>query len=147
MIELSRFCMSSQMGTFGLLKLPSGETLYTVERPWLHNQPFISCVPCETYDLVPFSSPRFGDTYALRGETVGVTQDEGKARYACLFHSANQANEVQGCIAPGHHLGATGVSWAVFQSKAAIIKLLNVLAANPDERQLRIVWADPWGGD
>lgn len=142
MITLTRFCSCEEQGTFGKLHLPTGEFLYTVEKQWRDNKQFVSCVPPGLYDLVPFNSPRFGETFALRGDTVGVAQDEGKQRYACLFHAGNKAIEVQGCIAPGLHLGAQSMDWAVFSSKAALAKLLAMLAAHPDERQLRIEqWA------
>lgn len=144
MITLERFCCCPEMGTFGRLLLPTGETLYTVEQPWRNNAPYMSCVPPGEYELVPFLSPRWGDTYALKGGTVGVTQDEGKARFACLFHVANLASELKGCIAPGERLSARGNVWQVHPSAAAFIKLTNVLAVYPDARRLRIYWDNPF---
>lgn len=75
--------------------------VHTLERPWLENAPFISCVPEGLYDLVPHSSEAHPNVWALVGETVSHWGGEGKARSAILIHPANWLHQLKGCIAPG----------------------------------------------
>jgi hypothetical protein len=80
---------------------------------WNNNEPFKSCVPVGVYNLYPFSSPRYGHTFALRNEIIGVTPfktnfSDRTNRYAILLHSANWARQLQGCIAPGKTLVTDG---------------------------------------
>jgi hypothetical protein len=125
---LERFCEHPKMGTFGILITP--QSIYqTVEQPWNDNKPFQSCVPAGIYTLREYASPRFGLTFALEGGTVALTRPEVDAnpelkRYACLFHSANHARQLQGCIAPGMELGAINREWAVMSSTTAMKHLL-----------------------
>src|SRR5690554_78040 len=82
--------------TNGVLYMPSGRELYTLERPWLNNKPFISCVPDGAYRIQPWVSPKFGDCYILEGEGVGHTTG---CRTHILVHSANHVHQLAGCIA------------------------------------------------
>lgn len=139
--------MSPEQGTFGRLTLPSGEVLFTVEQPWRNNAAYRSCVPCGRYHLIGHHSPKYGETWALEGDTVGVSAATGKPRFACIFHRANIAENVQGCIGPGIELGAFGQAWGVLSSRAGMERLRAVLAAHPLDRELLITWAMPFGGD
>lgn len=80
-------------GVYGLLRLP-GFACWTVERPWLGNEPWVSCVPNGEYDLVwhPWS--------ARDGMTVPMLANVPD-RSAILIHPANFPHEVQGCIGVG----------------------------------------------
>jgi len=69
-----------------------GKQLYSIERPWLQNKPFKSCIPDGVYDLRRYSSERFPGVW----EVVDVP-----GRTHILFHAANWADQVEGCIAPG----------------------------------------------
>jgi len=71
------------------------ETFYTIERPWINNTPWISCIPSGSYICKRYSSDKYRKTYE-------ITNVPGRTHI--LFHSANYANEVAGCIALGTSL-------------------------------------------
>lgn len=109
MIEIVRFC-DSEMGTFGRLYMPEF-SCFTVERPWISNEPFISCIPVGTYDLVPSRYHRGGyDTYE-------IADVPGRSRI--LIHKGNTMAHVQGCVAIGMLLGFVDGLWAVLHSAQA----------------------------
>jgi len=98
-LTLTRY-ESSDAGTFGVLT--AGEVqLATVERPWLNNKPFKSCIPPGLYTLHDFDRSNGDRVFALSGDTVSVYKQDGAARYGILFHVANHSSQVVGCIAPG----------------------------------------------
>lgn len=136
---LERFCYGPPgVGTFG--RFTAGKfTCWTVEREWAANQAFVSCVPEGVYHLEPFVSPRWGHTYALTQDAgrITITQQTSSRRWACLFHPANRAAELQGCIAPGDALGLVKAQWAVKNSNTAFNALLRAIAAT-GERLLEI---------
>jgi hypothetical protein len=122
---LERFCDNEQMGAFGRLLKSGVQVAYTVEQPYRDNKPFVSCVPAGRYELVPFNSPKYGRTVALRNHAIGVGVNKGDSvRYACLIHAANRATELQGCIALGDKLGCVGGDWAILNSKNTVVNFL-----------------------
>lgn len=136
--------------TYGYLTHPDGLTLCTVERPWRNNAPYVSCVPEGLYELVPHNGNRFTDTWALVNEPLGVYHlPNNKAkRSAIIFHEANTADQLMGCIAPGlefaelsfaGHDKALGVT----SSRDAMAKLREAMKANPMVG-LVISKLDPW---
>ncbi len=76
--------------TEGILTLPDGQQLATLERPWLDNKPFVSCIPPDSYIVDRDKTGRF-QWYKLR-EVTGRSFIE--------IHPANKANQLEGCIAP-----------------------------------------------
>lgn len=76
--------------TEGVIVLPNGSEIKTLERPWKGNKPFVSCIP--------------------EGEYIVLRDHIGKHRYyavqdvldrsAIEIHPANTVNQLQGCIAP-----------------------------------------------
>lgn len=91
---------------------------YTLEPPWLGNQPNVSCVPCGVYawDLLP--SPRFGRDLIELSDVPG--------RSEILIHPGNYPRDTQGCILLG--LGLDEKLPAVWQSRKAVSKLHDALA-------------------
>lgn len=79
----------------------NGETLYTIEQPWMDNEKGHSCVPEGIYALIPYMSPKHGATWYLENLTLGVG-DIGEDRSYCELHAANWATQLEGCIAFGH---------------------------------------------
>lgn len=109
------------IATFGMLYDPLGQFICrTVEREWLNNEPSISCIPESIYDMVFLESPSKGMCIHLISDNASVTVAGPSVRTHCLFHSANWAKELQGCIAPGLKLND---SWGVQDSVAALAKL------------------------
>ncbi|UXI00432.1 DUF5675 family protein [Photobacterium sp. TY1-4] len=112
-------------GTFSTLHRADGsQVCCMVERPFLNNRPGKSCVPEGTYTLYPHKSQKFGECYALEGETLGVTRYGPSIRTHILIHKANRVSELQGCLAPGVDFGQVGNEWAVVNSTAAFNNLM-----------------------
>jgi len=144
--ELLLIRSASPFGVFGLLYLDGAFFAPSVECHWRGNQTNVSCVPAGEYDLVLFNSGRFSMlTRALRGGTVGVHHGEG-ARYACLIHPANKADQLNGCIALGDRVKNMGGTQAVWNSERIVRKLLDSLGDDP--ARLSIQWAvNPEGNE
>lgn len=89
--------------------------LYTLERPWVCNdpeeyragEPFKSCVPYGHYELKPHSSERYPNVWALVNPDLGVFHTKNQTtyasdRYGILIHAGNYVHDVSGCIAVGN---------------------------------------------
>jgi len=132
-ISLERFAYLPT-ATLGILRAGSLR-LATIERPWLRNPEgpggklSMSCVPDGVYSVIPHTSQKFPNTYALINESLGVyyqTRPVGQAwgRTAILIHSGNTSADVIGCIAVGiRHSGVTFVT----DSRIAMDQLREVL--------------------
>jgi hypothetical protein len=84
--------MSLSCGTFGVLLHDDLPFCVTLERPWLNNIPFKSCVPGNmTYECKRISSPKFGNTFE-------VVMPEGSPRSHILFHKGNKMADSSGCL-------------------------------------------------
>ena len=90
-LGLTRFAYLEDC-TFGHLILPTGAHLYTIERPWLDNEAFVSCIPEGTYPLEWDATGRIQDVPRLM---------DTQPRTQINIHVANYARELHGCIAPG----------------------------------------------
>ena len=103
------------------------ELFYTIERPWLDNKSFVSCIPEGEYRCVRYSSPRFPNTFE-------VTKVPGRSYI--LIHAGNYAHDVEGCIAIG--LGRDVEADMVTHSQKAM-EALRHATRNLDEFTLRII--------
>lgn len=119
---------STPFGTFGCLRL-GDDTYYSVERQWLDNRPFVSCIPVGTYTLEEHNSTEHPHCLALCNRMIGVThyKESFSVRYAILIHVANTASKLQGCIAFGDSLGFINGQWAVKNSRTTVRKILNTM--------------------
>jgi len=110
MITIKRFAYHPE-GTLGVMNVPNHQlhTFYTVERPWLGNEPFLSCIPLGEYSIIWKQSPKFGWCHEI--ENVS-------GRSHILFHVANFPEEVEGCIGVGMSL--MGGRIAVGESRKGI---------------------------
>jgi len=95
---LTRFAYTD-MGTFGSM-LVDGQTIYTVERPWLNNARNVSCIPIGNYRC----KPRFYN----RGGYPAVEICDVPNRSHILFHRGNTMHDVAGCVALNYGLGCSG---------------------------------------
>lgn len=124
-------------GTFGKLILPMDENFdpdpllpnasnvgaggfecFTVEKPWVHNMPRISCIPCGEYKcmLSLFHRRNYPAWHVL----------EVPGRSLIKIHRANTMDEVRGCIALGIGTGYVDGRWAVTRSKDAYEEWMEV---------------------
>ena len=97
----------------------------TIEKPWLNNEPNVSCVPPGTYNLSPVLSPKFGHVYCLENINLDVSLNGDTQRTHILIHAANKASELLGCIAVGRDFSVMGNERAVTSSKDTLRKLMN----------------------
>jgi hypothetical protein len=110
MITLKRFAYHPR-GTLGVMHVPMHQlhTFYTIERPWLDNAPFESCIPTGEYALQWKESPKFGLCYEVKNVAN---------RSHILFHVANFPEEIEGCIGVGMSLMTDRI--AVSESRKGI---------------------------
>lgn len=114
--------------------------LYTIERPWSDNAPFVSCVPAGIYFCSKHVSPKFGETFILENHALDVGKAAGEAlRSHILIHAANRSAELRGCIAPGMDLGVVNGEWAILSSRQALSRLKFVVG-NHASFLLNITW-------
>ena len=96
-------------GTYGILNY-GDSVCWVMEAGWQGNLPYVSCVPTGFYQLRPHNGERYQDTFAILGQTVGHTADDGGTRFACVFHAAAFPSQLQGCFAPAMSIGPAGMA-------------------------------------
>ncbi|WP_422451987.1 DUF5675 family protein [Endozoicomonas sp. ALC066] len=109
--------------TIGTLDVPGLGTYFTIERPWLGNKPYESCIPEGVYNCRDFTGRRFKEVW----EICDVPE-----RSYILIHEGNQAKHVQGCVAVGMRLSER--NYSVVDSVKAINQLREFLPSNFDLR-------------
>jgi len=92
--------------TWGRLLVPGvSRVMFTVERPWVYNRPFESCIPTGMYALSRHDSINHPRSWAMTSETVTLKQYANMgSRYGCLLHVGNFVTDVVGCISPGRSI-------------------------------------------
>jgi len=110
----------------------NGETFCTLERPWLNNKPFMSCIPPGEYEVRWHKSPSKGECWKLHGVPN---------RSEILIHVGNSVDDTEGCILVGEthdYWGrideTTGKSYnipVVSQSRAALKRMSELLGVEP----------------
>lgn len=131
-ITLRRVYQSSA-GTFGQLLNGDQRLAFTCERPWLNNEPEVSCIPAGTYTFNRYESPTKG--------RVWICQDV-PGRNNIEVHSANFPSELAGCVAVGNGFirDADMTISGVADSRETMAKLYTEL---PDTFQLVVEAAPP----
>lgn len=129
----------SDKATMGLLTLPDGTELHTLERlPTNADHP---CVPAGEYRMLPYNSPSHGETWCLHnpalsvwaGGALGHSADGDPSRpdvweYIEL-HVGNYLRDTLGCILVG--MSADPEYPAVWSSRDAMEALRNSLGRKP----------------
>jgi hypothetical protein len=123
-IILTRFAYSP-LATFGTLKVDDFEC-YTVERPWLDNKAFESCIPEGEYAIELGRYNRGG--YAAY--EIKAVPD----RTHIKIHIGNTCNDVVGCIGLGERLGSIHGEWAVLNSRNTYQKFMEVMDGETEGR-------------
>lgn len=129
MIELMRDYHDDR--TLGCMTLESGTRLATIERPWLNNQPMVSCIPEGVYKLHLRDSSVVNRTtrgaYLQGWEVTGVPN-----RSFIMLHIANFPHDVEGCIGVGLKQGSLAGELAILQSAPAFNVLMHELAGRAE---------------
>lgn len=125
--------------TTGILQV-DGHEFASMERPWLPNPngpgglPRKSCVPAGVYQVDPWHSVNFPETYIVTNPQLGVYRQPGDipngqawGRSAILIHVGNFVRSVIGCIAVGMEHGHIGGEPAVLRSVMAMRELNKLL--------------------
>ncbi len=132
-LQLSRM-LPMEGGILGILSWRD-RRWWTLEREWKHNRSFVSCVPYGWYELRPHDGAKYQNTYALVGDTVSDDPEPEKPRSSCVFHAANYASELSGCISVGLSVNAFG---ALQNSQDALDDLLATIATQDPPLRLNI---------
>lgn len=74
--------------TTGILTLPDGTELITLERPWLNNEPFVSCIPEGQYVVCRNQTGKH--------QWYGLLDVEGRSFIE--IHTATRVDHLEGCI-------------------------------------------------
>lgn len=114
LIRVSR----SVTATYGVLLQGDIPFAVTLERPWLDNQPNVSCIPAGKYECRKVDSPKFGTTFE-------VANVPGRSRI--LFHKGNVATESEGCILVGEAFNPVLGKPGITQSGAGFAEFLSLL--------------------
>lgn len=118
-------------GTYGKFMFPTGETFFTVERPWLDNKQGVSCIPEGIYPLGLRYSPVIkrtsGGLFTEGWEVMDVPN-----RSYIMIHPGNWPDDVEGCIAVGEKVVMLAMAqsrWlpAVSNSKETFKKVMALL--------------------
>ncbi len=111
---LKRFYQDERQ-TLGTLTV-GATTLFTIERPWLENQPNVSRIPEGHYKI---TIPLVGGEEKIRLEGFCIPSE----RTLINIEVANYARELKGCIAVGDGIILTdlpaGPYYSLWESKAA----------------------------
>ena len=135
-LVLTRFYMPDC--TLGVMTGDDGLDLKTIERPWLQNKPFESCVPEGDYHVIRDNRPSRGPTFCLINEDLDVYRyPESGKRDSILIHVGNWVKDIVGCIAPGRSFAVMRGENAVARSVAAY-RVLNLYIGRDKEFKLTI---------
>lgn len=91
---------SKVAGTFGRWVLPSGRELFSVERAWVGNKPFHSCIPDGVYTL----RKRVSDVVRRSSGglfTEGWEVTDVPGRTFIMIHPGNWPHDFEGCLGTG----------------------------------------------
>jgi hypothetical protein len=83
--------LSTDNCTIGILKVGTF-ACFTLELPWLNNQPNVSCIPPNKYHYVMRESPSLGTV-------IHILDVQG--RTWIYIHKGNFTSQIQGCILVG----------------------------------------------
>lgn len=78
--------------TESVLTMPDGKEYATLERPWVDNKPYISCIPEGIYRV-------YRDHHG-KHKWYRLDDEQVEPRTAIEIHPATLVEHLQGCIAP-----------------------------------------------
>lgn len=90
-----------EVGTEGVLFIGTKPFCETVERPWLNNRAYVSCIPDGRYPVIISNGAAEGKK---RFRHLHLSIDDVAGRSAILIHQANEPDDLHGCIGPGRRI-------------------------------------------
>lgn len=124
--------------TLGTLQVGK-RLLFTIERPWIHNQPFHSCFPAGSFLMKMIT---IDDVVKVRLHDLGSAERPNAAERTLLnIEVSNWAHQLQGCVGVGmgikHDDSLSAVdedrhTYMLTNSKDAMGVLLDEMARWPD---------------
>lgn len=107
--------------TLGVLCIDDRPVFVTLEDKWRDNERQVSCIPKGKYELVAYSSQKFGRTF----QVMNVP-----GRDAILIHAGNTHKDTHGCILLGLMYGLLGTDSAILSSRAAMEQFMQLMASD-----------------
>jgi hypothetical protein len=129
---------TDDLGTFGVLTLPSGTQLYSGELPWRGNKVGKSCIPAGTYNCTWTTTARHPDGVYEVQDVKGRTAVQIHLGNWCGDADKDLKSNVEGCILPGRAIDEIAGQKAVKGSADALKTLVAELEHLPF--QLVIEW-------
>jgi len=115
-------------GTLGTLIFPNGDSIVTLELPWLNNRNDVSCIPEGLYEINYRESPIVERTskgkYKKGYEIAGVPN-----RTFIMFHIGNFLRNSNGCVLTGTTVGMNDADGnrTITQSAVAFDKFMKLM--------------------
>jgi hypothetical protein len=116
-MRLVRFCYAP-FGTYGVLELSNGPSMWACEPPWLQNRVGESCIPEGEYVVERGVYHRNNADPSDDVDCLVVLDVPG--RTLIKIHPANYPSQLQWCIAPGTALAGRSNEWGVAHSREAL---------------------------
>lgn len=117
-VDLIRVGQSS-LGTFGVLRRGQVPFALTMERPWMDNAQWISCIPAGRYRCQRVQSKKFGETFEIM-DVIGRTH--------VLFHKGNKLEDTEGCVMVGEKFDGNYLAPFLAESKLGYDELMIMMA-------------------
>jgi hypothetical protein len=142
-IRLRRYGSIPGEGTFGKLTVWDGAKLLytcrTVEKEWLDNKPYKSCIPAPGTYLLELGMYFGGDGEGGKRDYPAYIVLDVPDRTLIKIHIANRPTELLGCIALGSDFATMTGEWAVKNSTLAFERFMKVMDGDKDAK-LTIEW-------
>lgn len=127
---------NSKKETLGIITIGGHEhqPIFTLERPWQDNRPFVSRIKADSYVCYEYSSDKFPGVYSV---------SRVKDRSSILIHCGNKVEDSSGCILIGlGYYNAEG-KIKISQSRDALKLFKSIIGPNSFILEIKDVGAVP----
>lgn len=117
--------------TFGELLIEGEHFCFTLERPWLNDQPDVSCIPVGSYEVRMSWSPSW--------ERMMPHLQNVPGRSEIMIHPLNFVRQTKGCIGLGESISGDMLQ----MSRNAFGRFLEWFGSNGNEANVTIRYQTP----